>query len=185
MNHYIQTVKNYLSEHKNIFLISALIIVILAVMAALFMYNSPQKHTYKATNACDLFSPKKAQDLLGEKVISVDTKGVIVSGDIATSKCSYTDSNQDTTKLRVAAVAVRSGINEKGIQQNITEFTNSKTGKTVEDVNDIGDKAYFNQTLGQLNVLRGRDWIILSYGLGSAPETNELSKNIDLAKNLF
>lgn len=185
MNHYIQTAISYVTTHKKEFITGAAVILGAAVIAALFIYNNPRVVVYQPVNACALFSPIEAQSLLGDKVISVDTKGSVVSGNIAISKCSYTDSNHDTTKLMVAAVAVRSGVNDKGVQQNKADFANAKPSTGVEVVKDLGDSAYFNQVRGQLNVLNGRRWIIISYGLGSAPETNTVDKAVELARKVL
>ena len=126
-------------------------------------------------------TPSKAQDLLGEKVISVDTKGAAISGDIAISKCSYTDSNEVKELMIVAAIAVRSGINDNGVLKNKKDFAASRANDTVENVDGIGDSAYCNPLRGQLNILEGRRWIIVSYGIGTSPETNTVDKAIELA----
>jgi hypothetical protein len=85
----------------------------------------------------------------------------------------------------VAAMTVRSGINDKGVEQNKTEFSVGRPHKNIEIVKDLGDNAYFNQTLGQLNILDGRKWIILSYGVGSAPEANTVDKAVELAHKII
>lgn len=87
--------------------------------------------------------------------------------------------------MLVAAIAVRSGINDKGVDQNKTEFATSKQGKSNEVVKDVGDSAYFNKELGQLNVLDDRKWVILSYGAGSAPQANTVDKATELAKKVL
>lgn len=185
MQHYIQTATTYIASHKRDFTIGFVLVLIFAVLIALFIYNNPNKVVYQPTNACDLLTPIKAQDLLGEKVISVDTKGATVSGDIAISKCSYTDSNEDQDQMLVAAIAVRSGVNDTGVQKNKTDFAASQSNKTVEAIKELGDSAYFNPALGQLNILDGRRWIIISYGIGSSPETNTIDKAIQLANTIL
>jgi hypothetical protein len=187
MNHYISATKDFITAHRKKLTIGAgiaLIVVLLTTVAMLFVYNLP-KDTYQAVNACELLTPAKAQALLGDKVISVDTKAPVVSGDTATSKCSYTDSNPDKNKMMVAAIAVRSGVNTKGTQQNKTDFTDNTPSQGVEKVKDLGDSAYFDKAQGQLNILDGRKWIILSYGVGSTPEANTLDKAVDLAKKVL
>jgi hypothetical protein len=185
MQDYIHTATAYVTNHKREFLAGGILVVGLAVLVALFIYNNPNKVVYQPTNACDLLTPVKAQDLLGEKVISVDTKGAAVSGDIAISKCSYTDSNEDQDQMLVAAVAVRSGVNDAGVQKNKTDFANSQSKKTVEPVDNLSDGAYFDPARGQLNILDGRRWIIVSYGIGASPETNTIDKAIELANTIL
>jgi hypothetical protein len=187
MKDYIPVAKTFITTHRKKIVIGAEITLSIAVIATavmLFLYNMP-KDTYQAVKACDLFTPAEAQNLLGEKVISVDMKAPVISDDIATSKCSYTDSNTDKDKMIVAAIAVRSGINNKGVQQNKTDFADNTPTEGAETVKNLGDSAYFNKAQGQLNVLDGRKWMILSYGVGSAPQDNKLDKAIELAKKVL
>lgn len=181
MNNLIKTTKTYITTHKRDSIISLVLILIVVGLVSLFIYNNRSHVVYQPSNACDMLTPAKAQDLLGEKVISVDTKGAVVTDDIAISKCSYTDANENKDFMIVAAIAVRSGINDKGVQQNKTDFSTSRANGTVEDVKNLGDSAYFNPVRGQLNILDDKRWIIISYGVGAAPETNTLDKAIELA----
>jgi hypothetical protein len=181
MKNSIQAAKTYIMDHKRETAIGVVLTLIIAGLISLFVYNTMPHVVYKPTNACDMLTPAKAQDLLGEKVISVDTKGATISGDIAISKCSYTDSNENKDLMIVAAVAVRSGINDVGVLKNKKDFAASKANDTVEDIKNLGDSAYFNPLRGQLNILEGRRWIIVSYGLGTSPENNTIDKAVELA----
>ncbi len=186
MKHYVRVAKAYASAHKNILTNGALVILVIAV-AALFVYTTTPHYTYQPVKACDLLTPAEAQDLLGDHVINVDTKAPVVSDSLATSKCSYTDSPAETDigDMMVAAVAVRSAVEDEGIAKNKTDFAAAKANNDVEDVKDVGDSAYFNKTNGQLNILDGRSWIILNYGAGSAPETNTVDKAVELAHKVL
>lgn len=185
MNHYIQTCTDYITTHKRQFTTGVAFLLGSAFLVALYIYNNPPVVVYKPTDACAMLTPVKAEQLLGEKVYSIDTQGSMVSGNIATSKCSYTDQNHDTAKLLVAAIAVRSGVNDKGIQQNKTDFAARRPNIGMQPVDNLGDSAYFNPIVGQLNILKGRQWIILSYGVGAAPETNTLDKAVELAHKVL
>jgi len=134
MNHYIQTAVNYVTTHKKEFITGATVALGVSVVVALFIYNNPPVVVYKPTNACAMLTPVKAEQLLGEKVYSVETKGSIVSGNIATSKCSYSDRNHDASKVLVAAILVRSGVNDKGVQQNKADFATRRPSVGVEAV---------------------------------------------------
>ena len=185
MKHSIQTAKNYLFSHKRETIIGLVLFLIVASLVALFVYNNLSRIVYKPTNACELLTPAKAQDLLGDGVISVDTKGATIDGDLATSKCSYTDRTPSQEQMKVAAVAVRSGINDDGVAQNKTDFAASKAGKEVIDVDHLSDDAYFNPVTGQLHILDGRRWIIVSYGIGTAPQSNTVDDAIQLANTIL
>ncbi len=163
--------------------VTAALIVVVAI--ALFAVNSAPKIAYQPASACDLFSPAKAKELLGNKALNSSMNSPVILKNTASSKCGYTDGNPDTNNMIVAAIIVRSGINDAGIQQNKTEFTSGKPTKNVEIVNGLGDNAYFNEELGQLNILSGHEWIILSFGVGSAPGTNTVDKSIELAHKVL
>ena len=181
MNDSIATAKTYIATHKRETIIGIILFIIIASLVTLFIYGNLSRVVYKPTNACDLLTPAKAQDLLGDGVISIDTKGARISGNVATSKCSYTDRKESQDQMRVAAVAVRSGINDRGVTQNKADFAKSKAGKEVVDVDHLSDDAYFNPVVGQLNILDGKRWIIISYGIGATPQDNSVDDAIQLA----
>lgn len=182
MNHYIQTVRTFVSSHKDALTYGALAVLVMTIVA-LFIYTMTPQYTYQPVKACDLFTPTEAQDLLGDHVINVDTKAPAVSGGLATSKCSYTDSPDETdvSNMMVAAVAVRSAVEDEGIAKNKSDFAAAKANNDTQDVQDIGDSAYFNKTNGKLYILDGRKWFILNYGLGSDPKANTVEKAVEFA----
>jgi hypothetical protein len=185
MNKYFQSAKDFVIIHKKQFTIGAVVTlgaIIVIVLVALFIYNSPSsKIVYQPVKACDLLNPAKAQALLGDHMIGVDKNAPTITDNVATSKCSYGDGNIDANSVTVAAIAVRSGINDDGVKQNKAEFNANKPGDHAVDVKDVGDSAYFNNENGQLNILDGRDWMIISYGLGNSPEANTVEKAVELA----
>ncbi len=186
MKNYFQISKDYVTAHKKDFTIGTGIFIVVALVVALIIFiannvDHPAKIVYKPTTACDVFTEAEAKDLLGAKAIHSNTSDLILSGNLTTSKCGYTDGNPDMNKAVVAAIIVRSGINDAGVQQNKTEFANGTPVDNIQKVNDLADSAYFNQNLGQLNVLDGRDWIIISYGIGSDPTGNTVADAVKLA----
>ena len=188
MNRYIEIAKDYVLAHKKQFRSGAIVavcVVGVATLVALFAYNNPIVVIYQPAKACDLLTTEEAQDLLGDRVISTERNKPTLTGNAATSKCSYTDENPDQNRMIVAAIAVRSGVNDKGVKQNKADFGIAKTGKDVEVVKDLGDSAYFNRDLGQLNILDGRKWIILSYGVGATPKENTVDDAIKLAHEVL
>lgn len=187
MNHYISVAEDFITSHRKKIITStwiALGVVVIATTALLFLYNIP-KDAYQPVKACDLFTPAEAQDLLGDKVISIDTPEPVITEDTATSKCSYTDNNPNKSRMMLVAIAVRSGLNTKGIDLNKADFTANKPSKNTEPVKNLGDSAYFNKELGQLNILDGRQWIKLSYGTGETPQDNTLDDVVKLAKKVL
>lgn len=185
MKQSIETAKTHIVTHQRNYLLGAIGFILVAVLVALFIYNNPQKIVYKPQNACELFTPAKAQDLLGDHVINVNTDKVTIEGNIGTSKCSYTDSNPNQNQMKVAAIAIRSGINDGGIAENKAGFRGAKAQSGMQPVSGIGNDAFFNPNRGQLNILSDRLWILVSYGVGATPQSNSQADNLALAHKIL
>lgn len=184
MNSFTSTLKTFVANHKQSFIVGAWVLAIVLFLVALYIYNNPPSVAYKPANACKLFTPTEAEDLLGNHVSNVEASKPIISGDVATSQCGYGDTNPDQNQRKVAAVAIRSGVNDKGVKKNKSDFKASKSNNkdTITAVQSLGDDAYFNHTNGQLNVLNGRQWLIISYGIGAMPQNNTVGDAITLAQ---
>ena len=183
MNDYFQTAKKYVFDRRETLIGIAIVVAVVALVAVIIalVRESAPKIVHQPTQACSLFTEAEAKELLGDNVLSNNKDDALVSGDAATSQCSYTDKNPDADNMRVAAIKVRSGINDDGQAQNKADFAASKVNKNIEEVNDLGYSAYYNPEAGQLNVLMGSDWIILSYGVGSTLENRSLDEVKQLA----
>lgn len=185
---YTHAVQTYLRDHQKDLQIAIPIVVILGILVGLIVLSTVKNLpniVYQPVKACDLLTPSKAQDLLGDRVKGVDKNDPIIKGDLAVSKCGYNDLNPTEGQLKVLALAVQSGINDKGVAKNKTAFKLSQKGKTLESVNELGDSAYFDPSTGALNILDGKRWIILSYGYGTTPEDNSLQDEISLAREIL
>jgi hypothetical protein len=179
MNHYIEITKTYVVEHKKEVISIAASLVVIAFLVSVLVYNSTPhlpKVVYQPTTACNVFTESEAESLLGStKLINGGSTDPEQTGDTANTECSYSDSNPDQNSMIVAAVIVRSGINDKGVQENKTEFVAGRPTQNVEIIKGFGQNAYFNETLGQLNILDGKNWIVLSFGVGANPSANTLA----------
>lgn len=185
MDHYLRRAKEFVIHHKKKVILAtgvvAVCVVIIAVVVALFMYNLVPRIVYQPVKACDLFTPAEARELLGSNVLHSRAGEVDLARDLATSKCGYTDGNADTSAMIVAAINVRSALNDVGVAQNKADFTAGKSTQGMEIVKDLGNDAYFDSARGQLHVLRDHEWIILSYGTGADPMANTLEQAKKLA----
>lgn len=185
MNNYFHTAKNTVLNNKEASAIAAaaiVAVVLLVVVLFLAVQSNAPKIVYMPTAACELFTSDEATMLLGDRAFNSSDKQPVISKNTAVSNCGYTDGNPDKNTMLVAAITVRAGINDEGVQQNKTEFSAGRPTDNIEIVKNLGDSAYFNEKVGQLNILDGRNWIILSYGQGSAPEQNTLKKTTELAQ---
>lgn len=185
---YTQAVQTYVSAHKKDIQIAAPIVAIFVVLVGLIVLSTVKNLpniVYKPVKACDLLTPAKANDILGDKVKGVDSNDPVIKGNTAVSKCGYNDLNPTEGQLKVLAIAVQSGINDKGVAQNKAGFKQSQKGKTLESVNGLGDEAYFDPATGMLNVLDGKRWIMLTYGFGATPEENNVQQEISIARDIL
>lgn len=188
MNEWVKVAKEYVLARKKQFAIGGAIglgaVLLIGLLVAVLIYNLPPKIVYQPTKACELFTQDEANKLMGVTAIHSNVQQPVASSNTAVSRCGYADGNADTTAMRVVAIMVRSGLNDKGVEQNRTDFrAAAKVGdQGIETVKAIGDEAFFNPVRGQLNVLKGRDWLILSYGTGASPESNTLEDVTALAR---
>lgn len=190
MNPDLQSTKEYIIAHRTEFAIgAALALGIIGSIIAIIVFVSQSSRlpevVYKPVNACDMFTAKEAKELLGERINLSSNQKPVQTKNTAVSKCGYTDANPETENMIVAAIMVRSGINDEGVKQNKDEFNASKPREGIEVVKDLGEAAYFNEKLGQLNILRGQEWIILSYGIGEAPGLNTVNQAVEFAKKVL
>lgn len=185
MKEQLLTARDYVSEHKQQFGTGAIAVIGIVTLVWLFIYNQPV--VYAAANACDMFTPNKAMDTLGNKVIQTNSPKPITSGDIATSKCGYTDQNEDTSKKIIATIAVQSAVNDEGIIKNKDMFTAHKKalGENMQVVDNLGDDAYFETSNGILNVLSGKRWMKVLYGVGEGPTSKPLGEIVSLARTIL
>jgi len=188
MNQYIQDVKDYIADHQKQFAFGARIavgVIVVGFLAALIIYDRTPHYAYQPIKACDLFTPAEAQDLLGDRVNGVDKNNPVVSDNVAVSKCSYTDLNTNADDMKFAALAIRSAVNDTGVTQNKTDFVTARSNNEVEAVQGFGQSAYFNKTNGQLNILDGQKWIIVSYGVSSAPNSTTVDRLVEVAHKIL
>lgn len=188
MNKYFQAARTYVttSPGREVVVGIAILVSFICLIIAVVMLirGSGPKLDYQPAVACNLLTKDEAGEMLGPDVIASPPKDPTLAQDIATSKCAYTDMNTDASAMLVAALAVRSAVTDNGTERVKAEFAASKVGKDTEAVNGVGDDAYFNSVLGQLNILDGRNWMIVSYGTGESPQSNTLDRALELAQKI-
>lgn len=188
MKNFLQSTKSFIQTHKDTLALGTIIVGGLAVfiaLIALFVYNNTPKVIYQAASACDLFSLQDAQSLLGDSAVQSGGQAPTQTDHTATSRCGYTNGARESEGIIVAAVTIRSGLNDTGVTQNRVEFVKGTPTDNVEVVENLGEKAYFNHSVGQLNVLKDRDWFIFSYGVGSDPGGNTVEDATALAQKIL
>ena len=128
-----------------------------------------------AVDACDVLTDSAARSVLGDGAEKGDTTaGAASSDDVSVTNCVYSTKavttgsiKEQLASIKNAAVLARSGKTTLGAQSNKTPFTTAKPAG-VETVSGYGDQAYFNPETGQLNILKGGNWYIVSYRAGTS-----------------
>lgn len=128
--------------------------------------------SYKVVTACTIFTLSDAKVVLGNdaKAGSANGVGDASSGDIAVSTCSYSSAVSGKT----ITVLARAAKTAAGAASNVGVFgPNKPTGK--QDVSGIGDKAFWDAQLSQLDVLQGNNWYIIGNMTGTHTDSGALA----------
>lgn len=185
MNHYRTVAKEFIVEHKQQVKVASIAIgaiLLLGLLIALYTYNAQSrlpKLDYQPATACGLLTAVEAKDILGNDIIVKNSGNPTVSGDRATTNCTYTDKSADN--MAVVAVAVRAALNAQGVDDNKRDFASQKAANKVEAVKYLGDDAFFIPSIGQLNILDGKSWILITHGKGDDPTGYTLNDAIKVA----
>ena len=108
-----------------------------------------------------IFTMEMAQQVLGSPVTPGDknSKADITNGPIVVSQCSYSVAKGEK-RLNVGLTLRRAAT----VDEARNTFLGSKKIYSGQDVAGLGDLAYRTAAPAQLNVLKGRNWLIISAG---------------------
>jgi hypothetical protein len=178
---------------KQILAIAGAVAVVLAIAGGLVWWQASQQKDEKTSNnteatsfagtkdACTYLTQAIATKLLGEGAEKGTGNAPIAGGDISVSTCIYTSKPgatiADVKNMRSLTLLVRSPLTAVGAASNDEPFDTLKTGAV--SVDGYGEKAFWDPELGQLNVLKGGMWLILSFG-----KTSLVESSLDDAKKL-
>lgn len=123
---------------------------------------------YQAVSACDILTSSVAAQILG----STATKSTAPStdestSDIAFSNCIY-DAGPNADPPHLTSVALRSAKDSTGAASNKSVFTKAGKPPGVQPVTGYGDDAYWDPGMGELNILKGNNWYILTNYTGTS-----------------
>lgn len=184
----VARVRGYVSERRDaittVVILTAIVVSVCGIVL-FFVQSSRPNIVYQPTIACKKFDSPKAKAVLGDAALKTIDEEPSIVRDVAISKCGYTNGNPDMSRVVVAAMIVRTGINDEGSAKNKSEFTTNIATPGVQEVKNLADKAYFNTQKGQLNILEGHDWLVISYGVANDPQANTLDKSVELARKIL
>ncbi|MEI6850775.1 MAG: hypothetical protein WCK26_02295 [Candidatus Saccharibacteria bacterium] len=172
-----------------IWIISGVVVVAGGVLAVVLFSNNGAKVTNTNTgqttsvktgndaiisvDACDILTEIIAKQILGDAAEKSDTtNGQTSTDDVSVSNCTYTASIDPNAAVRISnkkgvGVLIRAAKTNAGIETNKTIFTTNKPAG-VQDINGLGESAFFNPQFGQTNVLKGGNWYIITNYSGTA-----------------
>ena len=144
-----------------------------------------------AVDACDVLTDSVATQVLGAGATKGDTAaGSASSDDVSVSNCAYTlkavnggSVLEQVQGTHAAGLLVRAAKSQTGAESNKGQFGSAKPAG-VENVSGYGDSAYWNPQFGQLNILKGGNWYILSNYVGTNPTKGTLDQAKQLADAL-
>ncbi|HSX35279.1 MAG TPA: hypothetical protein VLF62_06580 [Candidatus Saccharimonadales bacterium] len=138
--------------------------------------GTPAKTAYKVVAACQAFTLKDAEKVLGAGASAGTTNGTsdTSSDDVAVSTCSYSSGGgQDVQSTKTITVLARSAKSQAGAESNKAVFGRDKpVGK--QDVSGVGDAAFWDAAMSQLDILQGNNWYIIGNMTGTHSNSGTL-----------
>jgi hypothetical protein len=125
--------------------------------------NNAPTTSYKALDACSLFTEQEAKTVLGSAATKGSDTVPSSTADINVSSCTYTNNAGVVSDIRVTTVLIRSALSDQGADSNKNAFNTGRPAG-VEAVNGYGSDAYWNPAAGQLNILKDDAWMIINTG---------------------
>jgi hypothetical protein len=186
--------------NKTIIAIIVVVVVIAGGLTAYFLIAKPGTNPDSITStqsttlptagvkACDILTDSIAKSLIGPDFVKPDgSVGNISTADIAVSNCNYItkiDVSTTTASVKSSGLSVLARVAKtaSGASDNKLQFDSQPTGS--ENVTGIGDKAFYNPTFRQLNVLKGSNWYIVTYYIDAITNAN-LDSDKQLAQKLI
>ena len=112
--------------------------------------------------ATSILTPEVAQRILSAPVeaAKANSEADMTSGATVVSRCSYSVKGDSPMATRVSLMLRRAGTTEEAK----AIFLASKQTYHGEDIGGLGDAAYRTAAPAQLNVLKGKNWLIISAG---------------------
>lgn len=164
--------------------ISLAVLAVLGGVAGVFLFmkkdsaktSSKNPTTFTIYEACELLTKDKATSLLGTPATLGQEPSPSNSNDVKVTNCVYNNNAGNFKDILSVSVLIRSPLTQAGAESNDETFTNpSLVGNSTVD--GYGQKAMWNSATGQLNVLKDKNWIIVTFG-----KAQPASRIIDDAK---
>ncbi len=129
--------------------------------------------SYKTVgDACKLFTLDDAKQVIGDTA-KADTavSQTADSGDVVVTACTYSSSGASQI-IQTASLIVRSPKTSAGAISNQTPFNSAKP-KNAQSVSGLGEQAYWDPELAQLNINAQSNWLIITAGPTKASDRTQ------------
>lgn len=165
--------------------IAAGVLLLGAIVYAVYANQTRSSDTSGATansafievNACEVLTQKIADEQLGgASQKAAASTPTVHSEDLTVSNCLYSKG------LTGVGLLARSAKTTVGAMSNKDQFRDGRPDG-VQNVESIGDAAYFEPTTKQLNILVGNNWYILTTYKEKLSDTT-VEQTVELAKKL-
>lgn len=169
---------------KKIVIILAVLILIGGAVGVFFLTkkngstsgNEESKATFTILEACKLLTKEKAVTLLGTSTTLGQEPSPSNSDDLKVTNCVYNNNTGNFKDIVSVSILVRAPLTQEGADSNTETFNDaSLVGNTT--VEGYGETAAWNSSTGQLNILKDKNWIIVSFG-----KTQPTSRTLDDTK---
>ncbi|MEY2509424.1 MAG: hypothetical protein QOE26_187 [Verrucomicrobiota bacterium] len=133
--------------------------------------------------AATILTPDVATRIFGgpAEASKANSEADMKSGAAVVSRCSYSIKNEAGTATNISLLLRRAATLDEGK----AIFLASKLTHHDEEISDLGDAAYRTAAPAQLNVLKGKNWLIISAGAFPKPDpilqekaAREILKNV-------
>jgi hypothetical protein len=113
--------------------------------------------------AATIFTPDVAQRILGApaEAAKINFEADMKNGAAVVSRCSYLMKNDAGTATHISLLLRRAA----SVEEGKAIFLASKLTYHDEEITNLGDAAYRSTAPAQLNVLKGKNWLIISAGV--------------------
>lgn len=132
--------------------------------------------SYATYSACDLLTKERAAQLLGTSATLGQEPSPSNSDALKVTNCVYNNNAGNFKDIVSVSVLVRSPLTKTGAESNDETFANTSLVGDAS-VSGYGEKAMWNSATGQLNILKNRNWIIITFG-----KAQPASRTMDDAK---
>ena len=119
---------------------------------------------HAAKSACDILTQRVARSVLGGVAEQAEPVAESGSASVRISSCVRVSSLSELDRSGAVSLVMRVAHTRAGADANAEAFEPGAAPKSGEVVTGYGEKAFWNPTVGQLNILSQGNWYVLASG---------------------